>query len=227
MKPDPGAEFSDYMSARMPSLRRLALLLCQDWHQADDLLQTAMTKTFVFWARASAADSTDAYVRAILVREFLHERRTGWARRVSLTDRPIETAVASADPDGALDLWAAVGALPRRQRAVLVLRYYCDLNVEQSAQVLGCTPSTIKSQTAKALATLRRIMGADSAMGASSAMDARTAMGASSATGAASGTGAASAMGGASGTGAASGTAAGRHGTPSSPGEHREVADNA
>lgn len=170
MKPDSGAEFSDYMSARMPSLRRLALLLCQDWHQADDLLQTTMTKTFVCWAKASGAESTDAYVRAILVHEFLHERRTGWARRVSLTDQPIETAAASADHDGALDLWAAVGALPARQRAVLVLRYYCDLNVHESAQALGCTPSTIKSQTAKALATLRRIIGAGSDMAAGSGM---------------------------------------------------------
>jgi RNA polymerase sigma-70 factor (sigma-E family) len=153
--------FTDYMSARMPSLRRLALLLCQDWHRADDLLQAAMTKTFVHWSKAAGAENTDAYVRAILVREFVQERRSGWARRVSLTDRPIEAAAASADHDGALDLRAAVAALPPRQRAVLVLRYYCDLNVDQSAHALGCTPGTIKSQTAKALASLRRVIGAE------------------------------------------------------------------
>jgi RNA polymerase sigma-70 factor (sigma-E family) len=158
MKPDQNAEFTEYMSARMASLRRLALLLTQDWYRADDLLQAAMTKAFVHWAKAAAADNTDAYVRTILIREFVQERRAGWAWRVTLTDQPIETAAASADHDGALDLWAAVGALPARQRAVLVLRYYCDLNVDQSAHALGCTPSTIKSQTAKALATLRRVI---------------------------------------------------------------------
>ena len=161
MKPHEDVGFTDYMSARIPSLRRLALLLCQDWHRADDLLQVAMTKTFVHWAKAAAAENTDAYVRAILVREFVQERRSGWARRVSLTDRPIEAAAASADYDGALDLRAAVAALPPRQRAVLVLRYYCDLNVDQSAHALGCTPGTVKSQTAKALASLRRVVGAE------------------------------------------------------------------
>lgn len=154
-------EFADYMLARMPSLRRLALLLCQDWHRADDLLQTAMTKAYLHWPRATSADNTDAYVRAILVREFVKERRTGWARQVSLTDRPIETPAAAADHEGALDLRAAVAALPPRQRAVLVLRYYCDLNVDQTAHALGCTPGTIKSQTAKALYSLRQVFGSD------------------------------------------------------------------
>jgi DNA-directed RNA polymerase specialized sigma24 family protein len=83
-------EFADYMSARLPSLRRLALLLCQDWHRADDLVQATMTKLYLHWRRAASADSTDAYLRGMLVREFLRERRTSWARRVSLTDRPPE-----------------------------------------------------------------------------------------------------------------------------------------
>jgi len=153
------AEFTEYMSARMPSLRRLARLLCQDWSLADDLLQAAMTKTYVHWSRASAADNTDAYVRTILVREFVQERRTGWARLVTPASRPIETAAAEADHEGALDLRAAVAALPPRRRAVLVLRYFCDLNVDQTAQALGCTPGTVKSQTAKALESLRRSVG--------------------------------------------------------------------
>ena len=153
------AEFTEYMSARMPSLRRLARLLCQDWSGADDLLQTAMTKTYVHWARASGADNIDAYVRAILVREFVQERRTGWARRVTLAERPIEAAAVDTDQDGALDLRAAVAVLPPRQRAVLVLRYFCDLNIDQTAQALGCTPGTVKSQTAKALSALRACVG--------------------------------------------------------------------
>jgi RNA polymerase sigma-70 factor (sigma-E family) len=154
-------EFADYMSARLPSLRRLALLLCQDWHRADDLVQTTMTKLYLHWARAADAASTDAYVRGILVREFIRERRTGWSRRVSLTDRPPEPAPVAADRDSFIDLQAAVALLPPRQRAVLVLRFYCDLNVEQAAQLLGCSQGTVKSQTAKALATLRRALAAD------------------------------------------------------------------
>jgi RNA polymerase sigma-70 factor (sigma-E family) len=155
------SELADYLAARLPSLRRLALLLCQDGHRADDLVQVTITKLYVHWARAAGADNIDAYVRAMLVREFLRERRTGWARRVSLTAQLPDSPGQIADHDGALDLRAAVAALPPRQRAVLVLRFYCDLNVGQSAQVLGCTAGTIKSQTAKALATLRRALGRD------------------------------------------------------------------
>lgn len=71
------AEYTRYVSARLPSLRRLAVLLCQDWQRADDLVQVTITKLYVHWARASAADHTDAYARSILVREFAHERRSG------------------------------------------------------------------------------------------------------------------------------------------------------
>jgi RNA polymerase sigma-70 factor (sigma-E family) len=155
-------EFADFMSARLPSLRRLAVLLCQDWHRADDLVQVTLTKLYVHWARAAGADSTDAYVRGMLVREFLSERRTGWSRRVRLTDQlPEAASLQHADHDVLLDLQAAVAALPPRQRAILVLRFYCDLNVEQSAQVLGCTAGTVKSQTAKAVTSLRRALGND------------------------------------------------------------------
>lgn len=121
-------EFTEYVSARLPSLRRLALLLCQDWHRADDLVQAAITRLYVHWGRAAAADNLDAYVRAIVVREFLHDRRTSWATRVTLTDQPPEAVAAAADQDSSLDLQAAVAALPARQRAALVLRFYCDQN---------------------------------------------------------------------------------------------------
>lgn len=70
-------EYSDYVSARLPSLRRLALLLCHDWQRADDLVQAAIVRLYVKWGKAAAADNTDAYVRTIVVREFLHEYRSG------------------------------------------------------------------------------------------------------------------------------------------------------
>jgi len=161
-------EFAEYVAFRLPALRRLALLLCQDWHRADDLVQQAIIKVYVHWARASGADNTDAYVNAILVREFLHERRSGWTRRVSVTDELPESPVLMADADSLMDLQAAVTTLPPRQRAVLVLRFYCDLNVDQTAAALSCSTGTIKSQTAKALATLRRQLTGDAAVSAGS-----------------------------------------------------------
>ena len=121
-------EFADYIAARLEALRRLAFLLCQHWHHADNLAQAAAIKADTHWARAARADNTDAYVNAILVREFLHERRSAWARLVSLTEAP-ETAARQADHDSSLDLRSAVVALPPRQRAVLVLRFYCALRL--------------------------------------------------------------------------------------------------
>jgi RNA polymerase sigma factor (sigma-70 family) len=149
------AEYTRYVSARLPSLRRLAAVLCQDWQRADDLVQVTITQLYVHWGRASAAEHTDAYARAILVREFAHERRSAWARRVRLNGEVTDRPAAAADHDAALDLRTAVAALPPRQRAALVLRFYCDLNVDQSAELLSCSPGTIKSQTAKALHALR------------------------------------------------------------------------
>jgi RNA polymerase sigma-70 factor (sigma-E family) len=153
------AEFADYVATREASLRRLAILLCQDWHRADDLVQAAITKLYVHWPRARAADSMDAYVRAIVVREFLEERRSSWVRRVTLTSQLPDRPAGGADPETALDMQAALACLPPRQRATLVLRFYCDLPVEQAAQILGCTPGTVKSQTAKALSSLRVALG--------------------------------------------------------------------
>jgi RNA polymerase sigma-70 factor (sigma-E family) len=147
--------YSEYVEFRLPALRRLALVLCQDRHRADDLVQQAVIRVYMQWAKASAADNTDAYVNAILVREFLHERRSGWTRHVSVTDQVPEAPILTADRDGLMDLQAAVAALPPGQRAALVLRYYCDLNIDQTAAALGCSTGTVKSQTAKAIAALR------------------------------------------------------------------------
>ncbi len=158
------ADYSAYVEFRLPALRRLALLLCQDRHRADDLVQQAIIRVYVRWAKASAAGNTDAYVNAILVREFLHERRSGWTRRVSVTAELPEAPILTADRDGLMDLQAAVAALPPGQRAVLVLRYYCDLNIDQTAAALGCSTGTVKSQTAKAIAALRSRLDGDAAV---------------------------------------------------------------
>jgi hypothetical protein len=93
-------EFTEYISERMMSLRRTAFMLCQDWHRADDLVQAAITRLYVHWGRARAADHIDACARTVLVREFLGERRSAWARRVSLDGQ--------VPPADAGDSWAIV-----------------------------------------------------------------------------------------------------------------------
>ena len=153
------AEYTEYVAARLSSLRRLAAVLCDDWQRADDLVQAALVKLYVHWGRVQAASHTDAYARTVLVREFIHERRSAWVKRVRLSGGVAEVPAAVVDHDAVLDVRAAVAALPARQRATLVLRFYCDLNVDQVAEVLGCSPGTVKSQTARALGSVRRALG--------------------------------------------------------------------
>jgi RNA polymerase sigma-70 factor (sigma-E family) len=154
------AEFTEYAQARLSWLRGLAYVLCRDWHRADDLVQTALTRTYVHWRQVRAADNQDGYVRTILVREFVRERGSFWARRVVLTSEPPDST-GRAPRSGGTDLFLAeaLALLPPRRRAALVLRFYCDLSVDQTADVLGCSPGTVKSQTAKGLASLRQSLG--------------------------------------------------------------------
>jgi RNA polymerase sigma-70 factor (sigma-E family) len=159
------AEYTEYVTARLSSLRRLAAVLCDDWQHADDLVQATLIKLYARWGRVRAATHPDAYARAVLVHEFIHERRSGWAKRVSLRGSVADSPAATVDQDAALDLRAAVAALPDRQRATLVLRYYCDLNIDQAAEFLGCSPGTVKSQTSRGLEAVRRALGPAPAAG--------------------------------------------------------------
>jgi RNA polymerase sigma-70 factor (sigma-E family) len=156
-------EFTQFVTTRLGSLRRTAYLLCQDWQRADDLVQTTITRLYVRWERARAMEHTEAYGRAILVREYLSEQRSGWSRRVSLDpaipDEARADVPAGPDTETSLDLRTALAGLPPRQRATLVLRFYCDQSVEQTAGLLGCSPGTVKSQTAKGIEGLRTRLG--------------------------------------------------------------------
>jgi DNA-directed RNA polymerase specialized sigma24 family protein len=80
-------EYTEYVAARLSPLRRLAAVLCDDWQRADDLVQATLTRLYVRWARVRAASHPDAYARTVLVREFIHERRSPWVKWVSLTGR--------------------------------------------------------------------------------------------------------------------------------------------
>lgn len=156
---DRDAEFSEYAAARTPWLRKVAFLLCQDWHRADDLVQAGLTRLYVHWNRVSGVDNVDGYARAVLVNVFLAEQRTTWWKRVTLHRESPDTAVADIDVETSVDLRDALAALPPRQRAAIVQRYYCDLSVDQVAEALDCAPGTVKSQTSRGLETMRDALG--------------------------------------------------------------------
>jgi RNA polymerase sigma-70 factor (sigma-E family) len=153
------ADYVAYVTGRIPALRRLAFQLSGNEHEADDLVQEAVTKLYVRWPRMSGVDNVDAYVHTMLVRTFLDERRRGWWR-VRLFGAPPDTP---APPEQAVEdrtvLRAALAKVPPRQQAVLVLRFLSDLPVSEVAQILGCSEGTVKSQTSHGLTTLRELLG--------------------------------------------------------------------
>ncbi|MFF5172513.1 SigE family RNA polymerase sigma factor [Micromonospora sp. NPDC000089] len=148
--------YREYVAARLEPLRRTAYLLCGDWHTADDLVSTALVKLLRHWRRVSAMDNPDAYVRRTLLRVWLDERRRPWRRESSWAEVPDVAVHAGSDATAdRVTLIALLAELPPRRRAVLVLRYFCDLSVEETANELGCTAGTVKSQAARAIEALR------------------------------------------------------------------------
>jgi RNA polymerase sigma-70 factor (sigma-E family) len=155
---DRDTAFADYFAARSDAMRRTAYLLCGDWHRAEDITHVAMTKLYLAWPRLREA-GMDAYARKVVVRTFLAENRRLWRRREHLTQSLPEPPVAPADADDRMLLEAALASVPPRQRAVLVLRYWNDLSVEDTAEVLECSVGTVKSQAARGIAALRKRLG--------------------------------------------------------------------
>ncbi|MFY1675076.1 SigE family RNA polymerase sigma factor [Plantactinospora sp. WMMB334] len=128
-------------------MRRLAYLLCGDAHRADDLVQQTFTTLYVHWPRIRTVAHLDGYARATLVRFFQSEKRRPWSKRVRLTESPPEPlARLGPDVEERTVLRAALDRLPRRQRAVLVLRFLCDMPVAEVAEVLGCAPGTVNAR---------------------------------------------------------------------------------
>jgi RNA polymerase sigma factor (sigma-70 family) len=150
------AQFTDYVGARQAWLRRIAYLLCQDWHRADDLVQTSLTKLYFNWRRIDETANPDAYARKVLVNTFLTEQRSPWWKRVVLhreADGADQGAFeraggrqAGPDLEGAVDLRRALPLLPPKQRAVIVLRYYCELSIAEAAGALGCSTGTLNAR---------------------------------------------------------------------------------
>ncbi|MFI7425831.1 SigE family RNA polymerase sigma factor [Micromonospora sp. NPDC049836] len=159
-------EFREFVAARSSALLRTAYLLAGDWATAEDLLQTALTKTYLAWKRLGGIEAIEPYARRVMV-----NTSTSWWRRRWHGERPTEVLPERAGVDEIeqqLDrdvLWRHLQALPARQRAVLVLRYYEDMSEAQTAALLEISPGTVKSQTSRALNTLRRRLGSASALG--------------------------------------------------------------
>ncbi|ADU50093.1 RNA polymerase, sigma-24 subunit, ECF subfamily [Intrasporangium calvum DSM 43043] len=149
--------FDAFVAARSTRLLRTAYLLTHDRGLAEDLVQTALAKAWFAWGRIEGAP--EAYVRRIMVNTY----STWWRRKWNgeePTDELPETGPAgrtreSGRTDDRTDLWDALGRLPKRQRAVVVLRFYEDQSEAETAELLGCSVGTVKSQASKALAKLR------------------------------------------------------------------------
>jgi RNA polymerase sigma-70 factor (sigma-E family) len=147
------ADFDEFVAARSTRLLRTAYLLTRDHALAEDLLQTALTKAWFAWSRIES--DPEPYVRKILVNTFATWWRRKWNGEQAYAEPPEPEPGPSDDSDQRHDLWSAMGRLPRRQRAVIVLRFVEDYSEAETARLLGVSPGTVKSQTSKALAKLR------------------------------------------------------------------------
>ena len=156
---DPYEGYAEFVAARQLTLSRIAYLLTGDHHAAQDLVQSALVRLARHWRRVRAGGYPEAYLRRIMV----NERNTWWRRQ---PPEPVDPVPERAGRDEASDLatrtslMAALRALPPRQRAVIVLRFFADLTEAQTADALGCAVGTVKSQTHVALARLRHLLPA-------------------------------------------------------------------
>jgi RNA polymerase sigma-70 factor (sigma-E family) len=154
-------DFRSYVAARSPALLRTAYMLTGNRADAEDLLQTALAKTYLSWDRIREREAVDGYVRRVMV-----NTQTSWWRRRKVDEYPTgELPERAAGRDVTDDLalhdalWTALSDLPKRQRAMVVLRYYEDLSEAETAQVMGVSVGTVKSTTSRALAKLRDTSG--------------------------------------------------------------------
>jgi RNA polymerase sigma-70 factor (sigma-E family) len=157
---DRDAAYVEYVTARQGHLRRVAYAICGDWHRAEDLLQTALTKLYVSWPRIAKAGSEDAYVRRILLNAHLDDLKRPWRKRELLGfDNPDpEAPAAGPGVEQRDELVAALQRLPEMQRKVVVLRHLVDLSVEQTADELGLSTGTVKSHHSRAVARLQLLL---------------------------------------------------------------------
>jgi RNA polymerase sigma-70 factor (sigma-E family) len=169
-------DFASYVAARRPALLRWAWSVAGDPHTAEDLVQASLVRVLARWDTLRDRGAADAYVRRTILRQHISWHRQPWRRReVGVAHLPEGAACPSsirdhdADPADPVDLpdhgelWSLVRELPAQQRATVTLRYYEELSLAETAAVLGCSTGTVKSNTSRGLAALRR-RAADSAL---------------------------------------------------------------
>src|SRR5512139_72873 len=159
------AAFAEFVAARSPALFRTAYVMVGDHGLAQDLVQEALTKTYVAWPRLREVDKAEAYTRKAITTTYI----SWWRRKAWSAERPRDdvpdggdlTSRAGADVVDRAWLWGELQSLPPRQRAAIVLRYYEDLTEAQTAEAMGCAVGTVKSQVAQGLKRLRAQIGSD------------------------------------------------------------------
>jgi RNA polymerase sigma-70 factor (sigma-E family) len=151
-------EFREYAEARQAQLRRSAYLLCGDWYEAQDLTQITLMKMYTAWGRLDRDGNVDAYARVVMTRTYIDQHRKGRWREEPVEELP-QRPSSSESPDLRLTLRAALLRLPPRYRAVLVLRFWEDWSVEQTAEALRISTGTVKSQSSRGLSRLRELVG--------------------------------------------------------------------
>ena len=154
--------FEEYAGGAWPSLYRYAYLLTGNHADAEDLAQQTLLKAYAAWSKVVRADSPTAYLRRTLTNTYLSQKRPKVRRLEVLTDEPPERGAAPPGSEDRMVLWPHVRSLPPRQRAVVVLRYYEDLDEREIAEALGCSRGTVKSTAHHALKALRAAIGKES-----------------------------------------------------------------
>ncbi|MCO1579681.1 SigE family RNA polymerase sigma factor [Crossiella sp. SN42] len=165
MRAEDDASYREFARAKAMSLRRLAYLLCGDWHLAEDLAQTALIKMYRAWPKVQRKNTVDNYARQVLLRCWLDERRKPWRsaenRDGKVPDQPgidLDPALAGRATGTRDLLLRALTQIPPRQRAAVVLRHWADLSIAEVAAALRCSEGTVKSQTARGLEALRAVV---------------------------------------------------------------------
>jgi RNA polymerase sigma-70 factor (sigma-E family) len=165
---DAEARYREFVAAELHPLLRTAYLLCGSWHTAEDLVQTTFVSLYRAWSRMPSWDDPRAYARRTLTNAFLSSRRRRSAQEQLFAEVPRSTRAGStpaADDCATVDererQRELLRVLPPRQRAVLVLRFWEDYSVADTAELLGISAGTVKSQTSDALGTLRRSLAAE------------------------------------------------------------------
>lgn len=153
-------DFASYAQARQHHLYRTAYLLCGDWDRAQDLVQTTMVALLRSWRRVRLAENPDAYAKKVLMRTFLTERRK--LRREDDLHAKARSGQATSVQDGSdlrIVILDALRSLPPKPRAMIILRYWEDLSIEETAAILGCSTGNVKSQCSRSLVKLRSQLG--------------------------------------------------------------------